>query len=63
MDDYLQRRAVALAILTHADRLTRKAGSFCGQVVVDPTPLTEKQAEWLSTLADRAGIDTLETAR
>jgi hypothetical protein len=36
--------------------LTRKAGSFLGQCVTDPQPLTEKQADWLATLLERAGI-------
>lgn len=48
--------AAALAILTRGERLTRKAGSFLGQLVVDPTPMTTAQAEWLSTLLDRAGL-------
>lgn len=51
----------ALALLSQPDlRLTRKAGSFLGQLVVDPTPLTEKQTEWLATLLDRAGLPALE---
>ncbi len=57
MDDYLQRRAAALAILTQSERLSRKAGSFCGQVAVDPTPLTDKQEVWFLRLAERAGVD------
>lgn len=52
---------VAFAILTaHRDGrapLTRKAGSFAGQCVVDPTPLTAAQAEWLDKLAERAGVE------
>lgn len=37
-------------------KLTRKAGSFIGQCVVDPQPLTESQASWLATLLERAGL-------
>jgi hypothetical protein len=48
--------AAALALLTRGERLTRKAGSFLGQLVVDPTPMTEAQANWLATLLDRAGL-------
>lgn len=51
----------ALALLQQPDRrLSRKAGSFLGQLVVDPTPLTEKQADWLATLLDRSGLPALE---
>jgi hypothetical protein len=37
-------------------KLSRKAGNFAGECVVDPQPLTERQAEWLRTLAQRAGL-------
>jgi len=57
MDAFKNRRAVALAILNSEERLTRKAGSFLGQCAVDATPLTDKQADWLATLAERAGLD------
>lgn len=50
------RRDAALAILERGERLTRKGGSFLGQVVVDPRPLTPKQAEWFHQLAERAGV-------
>lgn len=52
-------RTAALALLTGEYRLTRQAGSFLGQLAVDPTPLTEKQSAWLSTLLDRAGMPPL----
>lgn len=51
------RRNASIAILTHGEGLTRKAGSFLGQCAVDPTPLTPAQASWFATLADRAGIE------
>ncbi len=35
------RRAIALEILTRGVRLTRRSGSFLGQLVVDPSPMTE----------------------
>jgi hypothetical protein len=41
-------------------KLTRKAGNFLGECVVDPAPLTEKQAAWLKTLAERAGLPALD---
>jgi len=37
-------------------RLTRKAGSLCGQLVTHPQPLTEAQADWIGKLLDRAGL-------
>lgn len=49
----------ALALLTKNERLTRKAGSFLGQVVVDPTPMSAAQRDWLVTLLDRAGLPPL----
>ena len=51
--------AAALALLNHGERLTRKAGSFLGQLVVDPMPMTQAQASWLATLLDRAGLPPL----
>ncbi len=55
-DDFTARRNLALAILTNSERLTRAAGSFLGQCCVDPTPLSDKQSDWLHTLAERAGL-------
>lgn len=60
MAPFTCKRAAALALLRDPSaRLTRKAGSFLGQIVVDPTPLTSKQCEWLGTLLERAGLPTL----
>jgi hypothetical protein len=57
---FTSHRAAALALLNDpAARLTRKAGSFLGQCVVDPLPLTEAQEEWLATLLERAGLPPL----
>ncbi|MEC7819192.1 MAG: hypothetical protein VX454_11095 [Pseudomonadota bacterium] len=50
-------RTTALAILTGSERLSRKAGSFLGQCVADPAPLSEKQADWFEQLAERAGVE------
>ena len=55
-------RTSALALLNAEPaevRLTRKAGSFLGQCVAQPSPLTQKQAEWLATLLERAGLPPL----
>jgi hypothetical protein len=52
-----RRREIALAILSKPDaRLTRKAGSFLGQLVCDPAPMSEAQAQWLATLIEREGF-------
>lgn len=51
-----KRREMALAILTHSERLTRKSGSFLGQLVVDPSPMTTKQVDWFEQLAERADL-------
>lgn len=40
-------------------KLTRKAGSLCGQLVADPQPLTEAQADWFAILLGRAGLPPL----
>jgi hypothetical protein len=53
---FTDQRSAALALLNAGGRLTRKAGSFLGQLAVDPTPMTEAQSDWLTTLLDRAGL-------
>ena len=45
---------------TGQTKLTRNAGSLCGQLVADPQPLTDKQAEWVATLLEKAGLPALE---
>lgn len=55
--DFEQRKAAALLILTKSERITRKAGAFCGQLVADPTPLSDAQFDWFMTLAERAGVE------
>ena len=51
-------RAAALAVLTLEcpKGLTRKAGSFLGQCVCDPTPLSDAQAGWLDALLTKNGL-------
>lgn len=56
-------RAAALALLNGEHRLTRKAGSFLGQLCTDPTPLTEPQSNWLATLLERAELPPLVEAQ
>ncbi len=52
-------RVAALALLNGDSKLTRKAGSFLGQLAADPGPLSDAQANWLATLLDRAGLPPL----
>lgn len=56
LTDHKGRRDAALAILAVNDRLTRKSGSFLGQIVADETPLSDKQLDWFLSLAERAGV-------
>lgn len=42
--------------------LSRAGGSFIGQCAVDPQPLTEKQASWLSKLLERAELPQIGEA-
>jgi hypothetical protein len=53
------QRDAALALLNQGGRLTRKAGSFLGQLAVDSAPMSEAQESWLATLLDRAGLPPL----
>lgn len=57
---FTNHRDAALALLNGGGRLTRKAGSFLGQLCVDPMPMTDAQQDWLETLLDRAGLPPLE---
>ena len=56
---FTDARSAALALLNGSDRLTRKAGSFLGQIAVDSAPLSEAQSSWLATLLDRAKLPPL----
>ena len=50
-------RSVALAILTGSPKLSRKGGQFLGGLYAEPGPLTKRQADWLSALAQKAGVE------
>jgi hypothetical protein len=62
MRSFPDHRAAALALLNSDARLSRKAGSFPGQCVVDATDLTEPQSAWLAKLLERAGLPPLMEA-
>lgn len=56
---FKNHRDAALALLTGTQPLSRKAGQFLGQLVVDLTPMSEAQASWLVKLLERAGLPPL----
>jgi hypothetical protein len=62
MRSFPDHRSAALALLNSDARLSRKAGSFLGQCVVDATDLTEPQSDWLAKLLERAGLPPLMEA-
>jgi len=59
LDYFINHRDAALAMLNGDYRLTRAAGSFLGQLAVDPTPMSEKQANWLAKLLEKRGLPPL----
>lgn len=59
MTPFDRHDAAALALLNQGGRLTRKAGSFLGQLAVDPTPMSDAQRAWLATLLERAELPPL----
>lgn len=63
MDDRENLRVTALAVLSSGERISRKAGSFLGQIVAEPLPLTESQATWFEQLVARAGLPPIEEVR
>ncbi|UAB78404.1 hypothetical protein INR77_01260 [Erythrobacter sp. SCSIO 43205] len=56
---FKNHRSAALALLNGGYRLTRKAGQFLGQIAVDPSPMSEAQAEWLSKLLEKNALPPL----
>lgn len=57
---FTRHRSAALALLIGEHRLSRKAGQFLGQLVVDTSPISEAQADWLAKLLERAGLPPFE---
>ncbi|MEP2735353.1 MAG: hypothetical protein ABJP34_03565 [Erythrobacter sp.] len=62
-EPFSNHRDAALALLNGGYRLTRKAGQFLGQIVVDPSPLSEAQEEWLAKLLARFNLPLLNGER
>ena len=53
-------RDAALALLNHHHRnLNRRCGQFLGQIAVEDFDLSDKQADWLGKLLERAGLPPL----
>ena len=57
---YANPAAAALALLIKNERLTRRSGSFLGQLIADPAPMSPAQRDWLATLLARAGLPPVE---
>ncbi len=56
---FSDHRQAALALLNGSHSLSRKAGQFLGQLALDPSPMSEAQADWLAKLLDRNGLPAL----
>lgn len=56
---FSDHRQAALALLCGNYRLTRRGGGVLGQLAVDRSPLSDKQANWLAKLLNRAGLPPL----
>jgi hypothetical protein len=56
---FTNHRDAALALLSGGYRLTRKSGSFLGQLVADPSALSDAQAQWLAKLLEKNGLNGL----
>lgn len=56
---FSHHRQAAMALFNSNMKLSRKEGGFLGNVAVEPSPLTDKQASWLAKLLERAGLPPL----
>jgi hypothetical protein len=56
---FCNKRAAALALLSSSTKLTRKAGAFLGQMVVDSSPMSMAQSAWLTNLLKQNGLPPL----
>ena len=53
-------RDAAMALLTdHHRKQNRRSGQFLGQLAVEDFDLSDKQADWLAKLLERAGLPPL----
>ncbi len=58
-EPFTNHRDAALALLNGNYRLSRDAGQFLGQLAVDNSLMSEKQAAWLAKLLFRFGLPPL----
>ena len=56
---FSNHRQAALTLLNGNHRLSRKAGQFLGQLAVDPSLMSEAQADWLAKLLVKHGLPPL----
>ena len=56
---FTNHRQAVLALLNGDYRISRKAGQFLGQLAVDPSPMSDRQRDWLAKLLDRNGFPAL----
>ena len=57
MDERAKLRALALALLTNGQGISRRGCQFLGGLCApDHYPLTPKQHQWLGSLADKGGM-------
>lgn len=56
---FTSQREAALALLNSGTPLSRKGGSFAGQLCCDPTPMSPAQRSWLAALLEKAGLPPL----
>ncbi len=53
---FVDPKQAALALLNSDVRLTKRAGQFLGQIVADPSGMSDKQTDWLVALLERAKL-------
>ena len=63
-DTHLTPEAAGFALIkahrAGTTKLSRKAGSFAGELIVDQSsPLSPKQVDWLAALLSKAGLPPL----
>lgn len=59
-EPFASPRAAARALLMLPEpKLTRRSGQFCGGLMFDDEPLTEKQQRWLADLLQKNGLGPL----
>jgi len=55
-----EHQTAAMSLLTKGVPLKPREGQFLGGIAFDANPLSEKQANWLSILLKKHGLDGTE---